>query len=152
MSSVMPELWGINDALAHENDDDSFWWQLRGPNTIIDKYWQEQLAINDRPDYPNYITNPLPGLIKLPARSSSGYHINGLPIENRMVCDQNPNKQYIRIGNIGFLEVNEALFEAICPADLAGRTCFYDEIAVWDPEANKWRGGCQMLRLCNVSR
>ena len=84
-------------------------------------------------------------------RSSAAYHIKGIPIETLAHLNANFEKYWLRVGNFGFIEVNDDLFDQICPADLSNSGCVFDETFVWDAEANKWRGGCQKLRVCGVS-
>lgn len=132
-------------------DHGPFGYQLVHGDPVIDEFIKASLAAGHRPtSYQNYIANPTPGLMFYPTQSSSGYHVNGLPIESLPHVNTNPHKLWIRYGQYGFLEVNDKLFAHICPADLANRNCTWDEIWCWDPVANKWRGGCQMLRLCQV--
>lgn len=134
--------------------DGPFGHQLVHGNPDIDIYLRNELCRNDpTATYPNYIINPGPGLAFIPSASSSGWLISGLPIETVAAIKHpsNVEKTWLRYGEYGFVELNKDLFAAICPADLSWRQCKWDETWVWDPQARKWRGGCQMIRLCEVS-
>lgn len=152
---ILP-IWALNkhpqNSPANPVFDDPFSYQLAHANPEIDAYIKSSLALGLRPtSYQNYVASPTPGVKFFPGGSSSGYHINGLPIENKAFIDQNPKKHWLRYSHLGFVELNDKLFDNICPADLNNRRCIMDEVWTWDPDANKWMGGCQMLRLCRVS-
>lgn len=155
-NSYIPQLGGhasqlaLNDAVI----DGPFGYQLVHGDPEIDTYLRRELVRNDpTASYPNYISNPTPGLVFIPSASSSGWLVSGLPIETAAAINLGSarDKMWMRYGAFGFVERNEALYAAICPADLAGRKCVWDEVWAWDARERKWRGGCQMIRLCEVS-
>lgn len=142
-------------ALTDPVVDGPFGYQLVHGNPVIDDFLRKQLAKSDpTSSFRNYAVNPTPGLVFLPSASSTGWVVNGLPIETSALVNHpdHVHKQWIRYSQYGFVERNDELFAAICPADLGGRKCVWDEVWAWDAKERKWRGGCQMIRLCEVSR
>ncbi|ETN41628.1 uncharacterized protein HMPREF1541_03564 [Cyphellophora europaea CBS 101466] len=130
--------------------DGPFGYQLVHGDPEIDGFLHEKLEKNPLAAIANYHVNPTPGLVFIPSASSSGYLVNGLRIESNQYVshpDHSP-KRWLRYGCYGFLEVTAELMTSICPCDLAGRSCVWDEVWTWDAEARKWRGGCPMIRLC----
>jgi hypothetical protein len=102
---------------------------------------------------PSILNMPAISCLPSSSSSSSGYTVAGLPVLTFLQMDHYSNraKCYIPYMQLGYLEINNELIDKICPCDLEGISCPFDEIFAWDWVEACWkRGNCGMLRLCKV--
>ncbi|RMZ77736.1 hypothetical protein DV738_g4258, partial [Chaetothyriales sp. CBS 135597] len=91
---------------------------------------------------------------------SNGRFLHHLPLFSPTALDlAHPDRFFIPYQNLGYLEVRKELIERICPADLCGKECPFNNIFYWEEatgsgngprqgSSGMWRFGCRLLRLC----
>ncbi|RMZ91898.1 hypothetical protein DV736_g875, partial [Chaetothyriales sp. CBS 134916] len=88
----------------------------------------------------------------------NGFFLHHLPLYSTSSLDlAHPERFFIPYLNVGYLEVRRELIERICPADLCGKECPFNNIYYWEEigddsqshsSRGMWRFGCRLLRLC----
>ncbi|RMD45084.1 hypothetical protein DV735_g150, partial [Chaetothyriales sp. CBS 134920] len=90
----------------------------------------------------------------------NGNFLHHLPLYSPTALDlADPKRFFIPYLNHGYLEVQKELIERICPADLCGKACPFNNIFFWEESESghdsqktgsrgAWLFGCRFLRLC----